>query len=182
MGFFRKRRDTPASLAVSEVPDEAASAAELRARTPEEEGFAAAIAHGDMQAASHLLDQHIAATVPADLPGDSLLERAAFVRRALLDGRLDAAADRLTTWEITYAAFGRFLDPEQTATLNTLGLLLLDYFGHPLAAGHDAYDELMDERLAGVAKATRIGSPTRQTPWDPVYARIKSDREMSRAR
>lgn len=138
--------------------------------------FATAVRGGNLDEASALIDRRLASPDRLD-PPLTLLDRAATARLALREGRLDDAAAILIHWESPYA--GDLLEPTHRARINTLGLCLIGYFEHPDSQQHAAFDQLMDRKLRDVGKETnRSGDPY----FGNVYASVKSQRELNRAR
>ncbi len=189
MGLFGRRAEARAREEEARVAAEEREAAEAAdPMAPMKRQFATAAARGSLDEASELLDRYL-----ADHPSDggpaeyevevSLLERAAPVRRALRDQNLDEAAELLQGWPLKppHTAFGMDRTTE-LPTLNTAGMLLIDFFSAPGVESHPRYDALMDTQLANVAKWTRLSSPMPQPGgfFDRVYAEIKSNREISR--
>jgi hypothetical protein len=190
MGWFNKRaeaREREEQLLLQTEEREKAEAADPKASLKCE--FAAAVERGGLDDAAAVLNRYLDEFKvdggPAEYEsGPSLLERAAPARRALNDGQLDAAAEILSSWKIQPPSTSTF-GPERLAqlpNLNTLGMLLIDFFSSPGVESHPRYDALMDTQLKQVAQWTRLSSPRPQPGgfFDRVYADIKSKRELSR--
>jgi hypothetical protein len=172
MGLFRRTPD----------PEHERAAAEREADhgdSLEAQQFVTAARRGDLDAADQLLDAYLAAGEPVN-PPLSLIDRAAAMRLALRQDRLDDAATALRGWQVPFGdMMGQMLLPEDHARLRILGLCLIGYFDHPGSHEHASYDELMDGKLAAVAKSARLaGDPF----FDRIYASVKSQRALTRPR
>lgn len=193
MGWFnRKSEERQRRLEATEREDEAlakAKAADPNAQRKIE--FHNAAARGDLGLASSLLDDYLAEYEvdpgPTEYDGGraSLLELAARARRAIKLGDLEVAASILADWEIKPPPTST-TGPERFAqlpNLNTLGMLLIDFFSLPGAESSSQYDSLLDTKLRQVAQWTRLSSPRPQPGgfFDQVYGQFKSKRELSRA-
>lgn len=171
MGLF-KRRSSPEPPVPAPDPDVD--------DTAESQEFVKAVQRGNLDEASELVDRRLALGELPDAPS-SLLDRASAIRHALRQGRLDDAAGMLDAWDVPFGSLstGNMLSIEQRGRLGALGLSLIGYFEHPGSDGHPRYDDLMDGKLASVAKSARFsGDPF----YDSLYAQIKSQRELSRHR
>jgi len=192
MGLFNRRaeaREREQQQREAEEQRQAAEAADPLA--PMKRQFAGAVARGRLDDASSTLNAYLADhpsdSGPADYEhGPSLLEQAAPVRRALAADQTDQAVELLIAWEIR-PPHGSITEIEarmaELPNLNTIGMLLVDFFSRPDATAHPAYATLLDTQLMKVAKYTRLSMP-RPEPggyFDRVYAELKSNWELSRA-
>ena len=197
MGWFGGKRKSKHAKQADGSRFEQAAAADAAEQEEDPTAWAArqfvvAMRRGSLDDASNALDRYLAEAedggkgVVAGPEGDSLLEHAVPARRALNAGDLDRAAEVLASWKIqppNTSSHG----PERLAqlpNLNTLGMLLIDFFCDPASKTHSRYDELLDGKLADVAKWTRLSSPTPKPGgfFDRAYASLKSERELARAR
>ncbi|HZO05869.1 MAG TPA: hypothetical protein VFB52_05740 [Solirubrobacterales bacterium] len=194
MGWFnRKSEERQRRLEATEREDEAlakAKAADPNSQRKTE--FHNASVRGDLDRASSLLDDYLTeyevdpGPTEYDRGRPSLLERAAQARRATKLGDLDEAASILAAWEIKPPPTST-TGPERFAqlpNLNTLGMLLIDFFSLPGAESNSQYDLLLDTKLRQVAQWTRLSSPQPRPGgfFDQAYGQFKSKRELSRAR
>lgn len=180
MRFFGRKHSGEPAAAPRLVPDVVVTRSHDVGRSTESQQFYKAAQRGNLDEASALIDRHLASGGRVGAP-NSLLDRAAAISQDLREGRLDDAASALGAWGVPYGSMstGNMLSPEQQASIRALGLSLMNYFAHPDSHQHHRYDDLMDGKLAEVAKSSRLA---RDPFFDSVYARIKSQREINRAR
>jgi hypothetical protein len=148
--------------------------------------FGKAVERGDLDGASALLDDFLAGSQAESEAGTSeqgmsLIEHAAIVRRALREGKLDDATGELEKWAIQPPPT-HTTGPErmrELPRLNTVGMLLMDFFRHPDAKGHRRYDDML-AKLRKVAQWTRLSSPVPQPGgfFDRAYGELMSRREL----
>jgi len=192
MGLFSRRAEAREREQEQREAEERRAAAEAAdPLAPLKQQFSVAVGRGRLDDASSTLNAYLADHSSDSGPADyehqaSLLEQAAPVRRALSEDRLDSAVQLLLDWEIR-PPHGSIIEIEarmaELPNLNTVGMLLVDFFSRPDATAHPAYDTLLNTQLERVAKYTRLSMP-RPEPggyFDRVYAELKSNRELSRA-
>jgi hypothetical protein len=190
MGLFGRRAEARAREEEAQAAAEERAAAEAADPVaPLKRQFFVAVERGSLDEASDALNRYLAESPSDNGPAEyeaemSLLERAAPVRRALQGQQLDEAAELLEHWPLKPPNTSS-MGPDRMAqlpSLNTAGMLLIDFFSAAGVENHPRYDALMDTQLANVAKWTRLSSPMPQPGgfFDRVYADIKSKREISR--